>query len=339
LNRAPARRGRRRRVPGGQDAFRPAWWLRSGHLQTLWPTLFRRTPRVDVERERLELADGDFIDLDWAGPPAAPVVVALHGLEGSSASPYARGLLAACLTRGWRAVVAHFRGCSGEPNRLERGYHSGDTADLARVIAHVSATAPEAPVAVVGYSLGGNVLLKWLGECPGTARPVAAAVAVSVPFELDGVARRLERGASRLYQWHLLRAMRSRTLAKFRDRGAASIDLGRAARARTFREFDDAVTAPLHGFDGVDDYYGRSSSRQFLGGIVTPTLVVHALDDPFTTPQIVPAHGEVGAGVTLEITAGGGHVGFVEGSVPGLHRYWLEGRIPRFLAPHLEPGR
>ena len=149
------------------------------------------------------------------------------------------------------------------------------------------------------------------------------------------MARRLERGASRLYQWHLMRAMRSRTLAKFRDRGDAPVDLGRAARSRTFREFDDAVTAPLHGFDGVDDYYARSSCRQFLPGIVTPTLVVHALDDPFTTPEIVPGPSEVGPGVTLDITAGGGHVGFIEGTLPGRHRYWLEERIPRFLAPHL----
>ena len=236
----------------------------------------------------------------------------------------------------WRLAVLHFRGCSGEHNRLDRGYHSGDTADLAHFRAVLRAREPATRVAVVGVSLGGNVLLKWLGEEQGAPRPVAAAVAISVPFDLDGVARRLERGLSRLYQWHLLRNMRSRTLVKFRSRGGAPIDLDAAGRARTFRTFDDVVTAPLHGFAGVDDYYTRSSCAQFLAGIATPTLVVHALDDPFTTPEIVPGPDDVGPGVTLEVSAGGGHVGFVAGGTPWRPRYWLEERIPRFLAGYLD---
>jgi predicted alpha/beta-fold hydrolase len=305
-------------------------------LQTLWPTFFRSPPRLPLRRERIELVDGDFVDLDWTtGASSGPIVLVLHGLEGSSASPYALGLLGACQQRGWRGGVLHFRGCSGVANRLDRGYHSGDTADLEQVVSRLRGREAQTPLVVVGYSLGGNVLLKWLGERPGARRPVRAAVAISVPFDLAGVADRLERGASRVYQWHLVRAMRASVLRKFHGR-PAPVDLAAVARARTFRSFDDAVTAPLHGFAGVDDYYARASCRQFLSGIATPTLIVHALDDPFTTPAIVPRSDELPAAVRLEVSEHGGHVGFIGEGAPCRPRYWLEERIPAFVGPYVD---
>jgi hypothetical protein len=291
--------------------------------------LVRRAPRVPLQRERLELPDGDFLDLDWLAPVDAngPLVVVLHGLEGSSDSQYARGLLAAARRRGWRAVVMHFRGCSGEPNRLARSYHSGDTGDLAHVITELRARSPRLPIGVVGYSLGGNVLLKWLGETGSAV--IDAAVAVSVPYDLACAAERLARGVSRLYQWELLRRLRASLRRKCR-RIALPLRV-EAGALRTFRDFDEHVTAPLHGFRGADHYYAVASARQYLPGIRVPTLLLHARDDPFMTEQAIPRPQELSATTTLELYAHGGHVGFVGGAWPWRPLYWLEQRIPQFL--------
>lgn len=316
--------------------FQPAWWLPGPHLQTLWPALCRRLPPVGVRRERLELADGDFVDLDWSLNPAGPVVVILHGLEGSSASGYARGLLAAAVRRGWRAVVLHFRGCSGQPNRLARSYNAGDTVDLAAVVEELRRREPATPLAAVGYSLGGNVLLKWLGET--ACCPLAAAAAVSVPLVLDLAAQRLQRGFSRLYQRHLLRNLKAAYRRKFRHRTDLPLPLAGLAGLRDFYAFDDRVTAPLHGYAGVHDYYARASCRQYLKNIRTPTLILHALDDPFMRPAVVPAAAELSPWVILELSRHGGHVGFVAGGLPWRPRYWLEERIPAFLAGPLGCG-
>jgi hypothetical protein len=313
--------------------FRPAWWLPNAHLQTLWPTLFRPGLKAALRRERLELPDGDFLDLDWTAGDTGPVVVVLHGLEGSSRSPYAQGMLSALQERGWRAVLMHFRGCSGEPNRLVRWYHSGETSDLAFVIEWLRQREPEAPLAAVGYSLGGNVLLKWLGE-RGEQAPLAAAVAVSVPFDLKKCAIRLEKSFSCLYQWKLLRSLQRNIRRKF-SLLPCPVALADLHRVKTFREFDDLVTAPLHGFASADDYYARSSSRQYLEGIRIPTLILHALDDPFMTPDAVPGSSELSPSVTLELSERGGHVGFVEGNWPWTPNHWLERRIPRYLSAYL----
>ena len=278
----------------------------------------------------MELADGDFIDLDWSTGDSGPIVLVLHGLEGSSRSRYARGLAKVVEGRGWRCAILNFRGCSGTPNRLQRSYHSGDTDDLAEVVNRLAQREPSGRLFIVGYSLGGNVLLKWLGEAADVAR-VDAAVAVSVPFELDKVAQRLTSGFSQLYQWRLLRDLRAKLRTKFRHRDC-SLDLGRALQQRTFHGFDDLVTAPLHGFDGVGDYYSRASSRQYLRTITVPTLILHALDDPFMTPDVVPSPAELSASVTLEVSAHGGHVGFVQGRTPWSLSYWLEARINRFFS-------
>jgi predicted alpha/beta-fold hydrolase len=225
----------------------------------------------------------------------------------------------------------HFRGCSGMPNRLARGYSAGDTADLAHIAQLLHQREPATPLAVVGYSLGGNALLKWLGEA-GSAAPVQAAVAVSVPFLLDSAARRMGRGLSRLYQHHLLHALRRSYRAKFQQRADGPVTLDELAQLRDFYAFDDRVTAPLHGYAGVDDYYARASCRPYLRHIAVPTLILHAHDDPFMLPEAIPDPAELSACTHLELSDGGGHVGFVGGRWPWRAEYWLEQRIPAFLA-------
>ena len=311
--------------------FRPAWWLPGPHVQTLWPVVCRRRPRLSLRRERWELPDGDFLDLDWTPGDRGPIALVLHGLEGSSESHYALGLLAAVTRRGWRGAVVHFRGRGGQANRLARGYCAGDTADIAYVASELCRREPATPLAAIGYSLGGNVLLKWLGEA-GPDAPLRAAVAVSVPFMLDTVARRLNRGFSRLYRFHLLRELKRSYRAKFSARPDGPVPLDALRSLRDFYAFDDCVTAPLHGYAGVHDYYARASCRPYLRRIRVPTLILHALDDPFMLPEAVPDARELSASVRLELSPGGGHVGFVAGRWPWRADYWLERRIPAFLA-------
>ncbi len=316
------------------DGFQPAWWCRGAHLQTLWSPLFRRQPRIKLYRERLELPDGDFVDLDWTPGERGPIVVILHGLEGSAQSPYVLGLLRAAQQRGWRGVAMHFRGCSGEPNRLARSYHSGDTADLALLVQTLRTREPHTPLAVVGYSLGGNVLLKWLGET-GAQAGVRAAAAVSVPFVLHHAAQRLNRGFSRIYQWALLQNLRQSVRRKFKNI-AAPIDLKNVAAINNLRDFDDRITAPLHGFTDADHYYTVASSRQYLKQIQVNTLIIHALNDPFMSAEVIPAASELSTAVTFELHIDGGHVGFVAGAWPWRAKYWLEERIPAYLEAQLK---
>jgi predicted alpha/beta-fold hydrolase len=307
------------------STFKPAWWLPGPHLQTLFPYVFRKSPALPAKRERIELADGDFIDIDWGPQHSGALILLLHGLEGSIRSHYAAGLMHSFDKHGFQVALMNFRGCSGEPNRLPRSYHSGDTGDLDTIVRLLHERFPNRPLFVVGVSLGGNVLLKWLGEHPSQER-VQAAVAVSVPFELNQAALRLQSGLSRLYQDHLLRKLRRSTRAKA-ARMPMPVAVEQLDRLTSFRSFDDQVTAPLHGFRGVDDYYRRCSSRQFLKYIRTPTVILHALDDPFMTSDSVPGHDELGPGVTLELSRRGGHVGFVAGNWPWQVRYWLDERI------------
>lgn len=326
------------------DDFAPAWWLPGGHLQTLWNPFLRRRIKLDRRRERIWLADGDFIDLDWHGPhePAAPLVLVLHGLTGSSSSHYVLGLQAQLAKRNWASVAINWRGCSGEPNLLPRAYHSGASDDLKEVIAHLQAARPLAPLYGVGYSLGGNVLLKYLGET-GPAAPLQRAVAVSVPYRLDQCADRIGLGFSRVYQAHFMREMVAYVRDKqrlFTQQGAsehlsALQRLGSLDGMRTFWDFDGRFTAPLHGYADASDYYRRASSRYFLQDIRVPTLLIQAEDDPFVFRHSVPDLGELSATTTLELHRTGGHVGFVEG-VPHKPRYYLERRIPEWLAqPHM----
>ncbi|SDN42822.1 hydrolase [Pseudomonas jinjuensis] len=319
--------------------FVPAWWLPGPHLQTLYSSFMRNTPALQRQRERLWLEDGDFIDLDWNGPHEAgtPLVLALHGLTGSSGSHYILGLQQALAARGWASVALNWRGCSGEPNHLPRGYHSGVSEDLAAVIAHLRAQRPMAPLYAVGYSLGGNVLLKYLGET-GADCPLRGAAAVSVPFRLDQCADRIGIGFSRIYQAHFMRELVAYVKTKqqaFAERGSLEYlqvlqGLGNLDGVHTFWDFDGRVTAPLHGFADAHDYYRRASSYYYLGGIRVPTLIVHSSDDPFIHAESVPRREELSASTRLELLARGGHVGFIGGS-PRHPDYYLERRIPGWL--------
>jgi predicted alpha/beta-fold hydrolase len=304
------------------SSYRAPWWLPGGHLQTIFAAL-APAPRIAFRRERWDTPDGDFIDLDWAEPrqasPGGPLVALFHGLEGSSASPYARAIAAQALASGWRCVVPHFRGCSGELNRLPRAYHSGDSAEIRWILERLGATH------AVGISLGGNALLKYLGE-QGDQAAVRRAISVSAPLSLAAAGGNLDRGLSReLYTRMFLKTLKKKTFEKM-QRGQIAIDRARLVKARTFWEFDDAVTAPLHGFLGADDYWSRSSSAPWLPRIRVPTLVVNARNDPFMPASVLDALDGMPPNVVLEFPRGGGHAGF-----PGANR-WLARRVVEFLS-------
>jgi predicted alpha/beta-fold hydrolase len=310
-----------------RSPFTPPGWLRNRHLQTIVPNSpLRRRPRLILRNDVLELPDGDFLRLEWLDGDG-PLVVMLHGLEGSSRSRYARGIIAALGRAGCRVVLMTFRGCGGVPNRLARSYHAGDTGDLAFLLDHLRAGHPGVPIAALGYSLGGNALLKYLGE-RGADTCLRTAIAVSVPFDLQDSCAAMSIGFARLYQHILLGHLKASTRRKF-DRLPAPFDLRAGLAATDFEGFDDRITAPLHGFAGAPDYYRKSSCRAYLKHIRVPTLIVHAADDPFMTRAAIPAALELGAGVTLELSEYGGHVGFVAGDAPWNLRCWLEQRILR----------
>ncbi|MBX3709293.1 MAG: hydrolase [Gammaproteobacteria bacterium] len=320
-----------------ESQFKPAWWLPNPHLQTMWPVICRTGIKdLPLLRERLELPDGDFIDLDWCGKQqSGSLVLILHGFEGSIESHYSKGMLQSICRHGWRGVFMHFRGCSGEPNRLPRGYHSGDTADLAFVVSTLLNREPKTDIAAVGYSLGGNVLLKWLGET-GNQNPLSAATAISVPFELHKAAKRIQQGFSRFYEWYLVKCARQRLLQKFQQMPVpAPINISLLSKVNDVQELDGKYTVPVHGFSSVDEYYTVSSSRQYLRSIQIPTLLVHSKDDPFMSEDVIPEQSELSEHITLEVTEAGGHVGFVSGKFPWRPEYWLEERVPEFLKYYL----
>jgi len=307
--------------------FSAPWWCTGPHCQTIWAKAFRYGLTVPWRRQRLELPDGDFLDLDWHGSKSknAPIALVLHGLEGSSRSHYAMAMGSVLPQNNFSVVVMNFRGCSGTHNRLARSYHSGETEDIDYVARYIKDNNPESPLFVIGYSLGGNVLLKWLGEQQDAA-PVTAAVAVSVPFDLGLAADRMTQGLSRIYQKYFLSTLIPKIVAKNKII-PLPVDVKKASQAKTLRQYDDALTAPLHGFVGAQDYYDRSSSRQYLKAIKVPVLVLHALDDPFMTPRAIPEQKDLATSVNLVVQRHGGHVGFL-----GTDGYWLDRVIPSYLA-------
>lgn len=311
--------------------FEAPRWLRGAHAQTLYGALFARVPRAPLRRERWETPDGDFVDVDLVdGPERAPWVHLFHGLEGSSASPYARAVMDHVRRRGWRGSVMHFRGCSGEPNRLPRAYHSGDSDEIDWVLRATKRRAGSAPLHAVGVSLGGNALAKWLGERGADAVAIVESAAlVSAPVDLTAAGDALERGFARLYTRHFLVSLRRTALRKL-ERFPRLFDAQAVRRARTLRDFDDVVTAPLHGFRDARDYWTRASAKPWLGAIRVPTLMINARDDPFLPASALPTQREVAAAVKLQFSDRGGHVGFVSGSFPG-HIDWLPERILHFF--------
>ena len=315
-------------MPVLDSRFRPPPLLGGGHVQTILPVLLPRRLALTFTRTRLELTDGDFLDLDWARAGHARLAVIAHGLEGSSTQQYVRGMAATLHADGWDVLAWNFRGCGGEPNRLLRAYHSGDTADLAAVLAH--AAADYARLALVGFSLGGNVVLKYLGEAPPHPA-ITTAAAISVPLDLASSARALdERRGNRLYLRRFLVPLIAKIEAKARAfPGELNTDGLRAMRS--FQEFDDRFTGPLHGFRGAADYWQRSSARQFLPGITTPTLILNARNDPFLTADSMPEpEAAANPALFLETPESGGHVGFLDfarGVQP-----WSERRVAEFFA-------
>ena len=298
------------------------------------PWAYRVRPKL--RREELELPDGDVTAIDWLIeseplPPTAPLLVILHGLEGSAESAYARMLMDTAYHLGWHCCVMHFRDCGDYRNRLPRRYHAGETNDVRYFVNELTASEQFGPIVAVGYSLGGNVLLKYLGES-GDTSPLRAAAAVCAPLNLHKCSDALNTGFSKIYQYHLIRRMKKAVKRKF-DRHTAAFDWDKAMAAKTFDEFDDAVTAPLHGFAGRQDYYDRCSSVNFLKDITKPTLIVNALDDPFMTPAVIPPAELLSDAVTLEVSDQGGHVGYIDGGTPWNPTFYLPGRLIGFLEP------
>ena len=304
-------------------------WLPGGHAQTVWPSL-NPPPRVALERSRWDTPDGDFIDVDFAGDAASPrLLVMFHGLEGGADSHYARALAAAAAAGGWRVALPHFRGCSGEPNRLPRAYHSGDTQEIDWILRRFNRK-----LHAVGVSLGGNALLKWLGERGEEARSmVTRAAAVSAPLDLAAAGRSLDLRLNRLfYTRHFLATLKPNSLAKL-GRFPGIYDAARVRAARTFYQFDGLVTAPLHGFRDTDDYWARASSGPWLERIRVPTLVINARNDPFLPEHdLLAAVRRASADLVLEFPRTGGHAGFLQGPFPGRHD-WLPRRLLEFFRP------
>jgi len=330
-----------RPLPGRSfDGYRPAWWCRNAHLQTVWGPLFRRRASA-ARRERLSTPDGDFLDVDWIEPsaPSKTLLLVLHGLEGSSRSHYAVGLARAADRLGWRTAVLNFRSCSGELNRARRFYHSGETGDLDVVVRHLLDREPDVILVAAGVSLGGNVLVKWLGERgDDTPRAVVGAVAVSTPFALAPCARVLDSGLRRrVYAANFLRTMRAKVREKAaRDPGFAGlVDVPAALAARTFTEYDRAVTAPLAGFADELDYWTRASSAPWLPRVRRPLLLINALDDPIVPLASLPDLDTLPPWVRAEFPPCGGHAGFLEGAWPWRVDSWAERRAVAFLAERI----
>lgn len=321
-----------------EGSFRPHPLLRNSHLQTLFPALLRPLPALEIRRERLELPDGDFVDLGWSGAaaPGAPLAVLVHGLTGDFESKYLRGTSQKLIAVGWRTVMLQLRGAGGEPNRLRKSYHQGDTADLRYLLHLLRAREPDTFLAVVGWSLGGNITLKAMGEESDRA-PVNCAVASSVPFRLRPCVDVLRQGFARNYQNKMLNALKDQMWRKHAKVAAPpEINLDLANAAQDFIEWDNAYTAPLNGFVDAEDYYARSECAPFLPEIRRPTLIVHSVDDPFMDPTITPGPEALAPQVMLELTQRGGHVGFVGSGRWGQPVYWLEHRIADFLQGELQ---
>lgn len=313
-------------------AYRAPAWLPGGHLQTIYASLFIRAASVNYRRERLELSDGDFLDFDWVdGRKSAPVLVLFHGLEGNAGSHYARELMAMVQSLGWHGAVAHFRGCSGEDNRLPRAYFAGDSADIERMLRHVKSQHPVSPVYAVGVSLGGNALLKWLGEQAGTAYAlVECAAAISAPVDLTAAGNALDHGFNRhVYTARFLATLKQKALKKAAQ-FPGILDAQAISSSTTFREFDTLVTARLHGFRDAGDYWTKVSSKPLLKLITVPTLIINARNDPFLPASALPTSADISPAVTLEQPATGGHVAFPSGPFPG-NPHWLPRRLIQYF--------
>ena len=320
------------------SSFKPAWWLKHAHLQTIFAKYLSPRKKQRTVAELFALPDGDELELNWMQPSKeaanAPMVVILHGLAGNIHSHYIQGILAQCRALHWPAVLMHFRGCNGVANRLPRAYHSGDTADLAYLIAQIQLRYPGRELAAVGFSLGGNVLLKWLGEQEGDARQVvSSAVSVSAPVDLLAGANSLAKGFNRVYTRMFLGSLIPKSIEKIK-RFPELGNVDAVASCKDFFDFDNRVTAPWHGFRDAEHYYAVSSAKPLLKNIAVPTLMIHAKNDPFMNGQHLPTAGEVSGQVSCLFTEHGGHVGFANGRSLRLGLDWLPKQCDAFFAQH-----
>lgn len=317
--------------------FKPAWWLTNAHFQTLAAKFFRRKEKLITHNETLELPDGDFVDLAWTEKPKKdnnkPIVVMLHGLEGSKDSHYAKGMLAAIKARGWIAVLMHFRGCSGKPNRQASSYHSGDTRDISYLTEYLLDRYQQCFFSILGFSLGGNVLTQYLAQVPNN--PYRAAAVICAPLDLASCSAHINQGFSRLYQKYLLQMLKDSTLEKINQETIHHIKPTQLAAIKTMYDFDEKVTAPLNGFTSAEHYYQQSSGNQVIPDIKQPCLFVHSADDPFLNHQSSLPKQKLPEHLTFEVSEHGGHVGFIYGNNPFKPKYWLEKRVPDFLADYL----
>ncbi|MCY7295652.1 hydrolase [Alteromonas sp. a30] len=320
------------------NSFKPPLWARNRHIQTIWPRFFTRRLPLRTEVQRLDLPDGDFIDLAWSPRPdeCKGLIPMFHGLEGSINSHYANDMIAQLNKDGWWVVLMHFRGCSGSINRLPRSYHSGDTDDARFFLEYLHKQQFDVPIqTALGFSLGANMLLKLIGEEPNHGF-FESAVAISPPFKLSECSKSISEGFSRIYQNYLLASMRRTFIEKIRqiDFGKFKITNEIMNKIRTFRDFDEYITAPLHGFENAEDYYSRSSCIHYLNKITTPTLIIHSKDDPFMNSNVVPQPEHLSEHIELELSEQGGHVGFMQGS-PWRPKIWFHDRVKCFLDTQL----
>ncbi|MCV2885816.1 hydrolase [Aestuariibacter sp. AA17] len=322
-----------------KSTFSPPWWAKNRHIQTIFPRFLQKRRKLNVKHQQLALPDGDFLDISWGEKPENQkgMVVLFHGLEGSVRSHYANDMMAVLRTRGFWPVLMHFRGCSGRANTLPRAYHSGETEDALFFLEWLNKQYPNIKKSAIGFSLGANMLLKLLGENP-MQRFVESAVAVSPPLRLRECADSINQGFSRVYQRYLLNSMVANLARKMQK-----VDFGNTLKLlpnelkklKSFRDFDEHVTAPLHGFSSANDYYARCSGIQFLRQILTPTLVLHAKDDPFMNEHVIPAPADLSSAVRYELSEQGGHVGFMHGT-PWRPTIWMHERVATFFESQLD---
>jgi predicted alpha/beta-fold hydrolase len=324
-----------------ESQFTPAWWLRNAHCQTIIAKWLRSKKQLSTNIETLELPDGDFIDLAWTEKPTAnetrPIVVVLHGLEGSVNSHYAKGMLGAIKEKNWLGVLMHFRGCSGRINRMARSYHSGDTEDVSFLSQFLKDKYPTIPMSIIGFSLGGNVLARYLAKEP--ENHYQSATIICAPLHLASCSKRIDQGFSRIYQKYLVGMLKDSVKDKISNNifsVAFSEKMSeKLAQIKTIWQFDQQVTAPMNGFKSAEDYYHQASGRFILNQIKQPCLIIHSNDDPFLCDKNTRDISSIPNNICFEVSKKGGHVGFINGKNPFKPNFWLEQRVPTFLEQHL----
>jgi len=322
--------------------FKPAWWMRNRHMQTILPRLYPKPCKFSAIHQEFEVSDGDFVELTWSAAPNQiqpnqPIVLVLHGLEGSFDSFYAKRMMNAMHTQNWVAVLMHFRGCGKKPNRKAQTYHSGQTQDVSEFIAFLKQTYPGHPIFAIGFSLGGNVLSKYVGEQQHTT--LDGAVVISAPLDLAICAKAIGNGFAKVYQKYLVDKLKRSTQDKIdylKGRFPINVSTKQIEKTKTLIDFDNMITAPLNGFKNALDYYRQSSGNQFLKNCRTNTLIIHAKDDPFMTEAVIPKTADVSKNVTLEISAKGGHVGFISGLNPFNPEFWAESRTVKYIQDRMQ---